>query len=181
MNGYKKQGPYICCLTGGSVDKEPTRKHRRQKKCRFSPWVGKIPWRRKWQPTPVSLPGKSHGQRSLTGYSPQGCRESDTTECTCTHTCKTQFRSRDTYKLKVRGWKRYSMQMEVKGKFEQHYSYQTKWTLKTVTGDKRRELHNDQEINPRRKYNNCKQIRTQQRSTSLYKAKTNSQKRRNQQ
>ena len=37
---------------------------------RFDPWVGKIPWRRKWQPTPVFLPGKSHGQRSLPGYSP---------------------------------------------------------------------------------------------------------------
>ena len=37
-------------------------------------------WRRKWQPTPVFLPGKSHGQRSLVGYSPQGSKESDTTE-----------------------------------------------------------------------------------------------------
>ena len=36
----------------------------------FDPWVGKIPWRRAWQPTPVVLPGKSHGQRSLAGYSP---------------------------------------------------------------------------------------------------------------
>ena len=36
---------------------------------RFEPWVGKISWRRKWQPTPVSLPGESHGQRSLVGYS----------------------------------------------------------------------------------------------------------------
>ena len=36
----------------------------------FSPWVGKISWRRKWQPTPVFLPGKSHGQKSLVGYSP---------------------------------------------------------------------------------------------------------------
>jgi len=35
----------------------------------FKPWVGKIPWRRKWQPTSVFLPGKSHGQRSLEGYS----------------------------------------------------------------------------------------------------------------
>ena len=35
----------------------------------FNPWVGKIPWRRKWQPTPVFLPGKSHGQRNLLGYS----------------------------------------------------------------------------------------------------------------
>ena len=46
----------------------------------FDPWVGKIPWRRKWQPTPVFLPGESHGQRSLEGYSPRGCKESDTTE-----------------------------------------------------------------------------------------------------
>ena len=47
---------------------------------RFDPWVEKIPWRRKWQPTPVFLPGKSHGRRSLAGYSPWGCKESDTTE-----------------------------------------------------------------------------------------------------
>ena len=38
----------------------------------LDPWVGKIPWRRKWQPTPVFLPGESHGQRSLAGYSPWG-------------------------------------------------------------------------------------------------------------
>ena len=42
--------------------------------------VRKIPWRRKWQPTPVLLPGKSHGLRSLVGYSPWGRKESDTTE-----------------------------------------------------------------------------------------------------
>ena len=46
----------------------------------FSPWVGKIPWRRKWQPTPVFLPGKFHRQRSLVDYNPWGCKESDTTE-----------------------------------------------------------------------------------------------------
>ena len=44
---------------------------------RFNPWVGKILWRRKWEPTPVPLPGKFHGQRSLVGYSPWGCKESD--------------------------------------------------------------------------------------------------------
>ena len=47
---------------------------------RFDPWVGKIPWRRKWQPTPIFLPGKSHGRRSLVGYSPWGRKELDTTE-----------------------------------------------------------------------------------------------------
>ena len=44
------------------------------------PWVGKIPWRREWQPSPVFLPGEFHGQRSLAGYSPWGCKVSDTTE-----------------------------------------------------------------------------------------------------
>ena len=47
---------------------------------RFDPWVWKIPWGWAWQPTPVFLPGESHGQRSLVGYSPWGCKESDTTE-----------------------------------------------------------------------------------------------------
>ena len=45
----------------------------------FYPWVGKIPWRREWQPTPVFLPGKSHGQRNLVGYNPQSHKELDTT------------------------------------------------------------------------------------------------------
>ena len=46
----------------------------------FDPWVGKISWRRKWQPTQVSFPGKSHGQRSLVGCSPWSHKESGTTE-----------------------------------------------------------------------------------------------------
>ena len=46
----------------------------------FDPWVEKIPWRKAWQPTPVFLPGESHGQRSLAGYDPWGHTESDTTE-----------------------------------------------------------------------------------------------------
>ena len=66
-------------------DKESTCQYRRPG---FDPWVGKIPWRRKWQPTPVFLPGKSHGQRHLVGYSPWGHKVSDTTELlrTQTHT-----------------------------------------------------------------------------------------------
>ena len=55
---------------------------RRQEKPGFDPWVGKIPWRRAWQPTPVFLLRESHGQRSLVGYSRCGCKESDTTEVT---------------------------------------------------------------------------------------------------
>ena len=65
----------------------------RHKRLGFDPWVGKIPWRRKWKPTPVVLPGESHGQRSLVGYGPQNLtlglglglglgRESDMTEAT---------------------------------------------------------------------------------------------------
>ena len=45
----------------------------------FDPCIGKIPWRREWQATPVFLPGESHGQKSLVGYSPWGCKESDMT------------------------------------------------------------------------------------------------------
>jgi len=52
--------------------KESVCQCRRGKRCRFDPWVRKIPWRRKWQPTPVFLPGESHGQRSLVGYNPSG-------------------------------------------------------------------------------------------------------------
>ena len=60
--------------------KESSCQCRRQRRCGFDPWVRKTPWRRKWQPTPVSLPGKSHGQRSLVGCSPWGRKESGTTE-----------------------------------------------------------------------------------------------------
>ena len=59
---------------------------RRGRRCGFDPWVGKIPCRRAWQPTPLFLPRESHGQRSLKGYSPWGCKELDTTEHTHTHT-----------------------------------------------------------------------------------------------
>ena len=62
-----------CWLSG----KEPACQCRRH---RFDPWVGKIPWRRKWKPTPVFSGGKSHGQRSLVGCGPWGCKESGVTE-----------------------------------------------------------------------------------------------------
>jgi len=54
---------------GGSDGKESACQCRRHRRRGFRPWVGKIPWRRKWQPTPVFLPGESHGQRSLVGCS----------------------------------------------------------------------------------------------------------------
>ena len=64
----------------GSSGKEPTCQSRTFRRCRFNPWVGKIPWMRKWQPTPIILSGISHGQWSLVGYSPYSWKESDTTE-----------------------------------------------------------------------------------------------------
>ena len=45
-----------------------------------NPWVGKVPWRKAWEPTPVFLPGESHGQRSLVGYSSRGRKDLDTIE-----------------------------------------------------------------------------------------------------
>ena len=74
---------------GGSSGKEPACQCRRCKRHGLDPWVRKIPWRRAWQSTAVSLPRESHGQRSLVGYRPRGCRESDMTEVTehmgCVH------------------------------------------------------------------------------------------------
>ena len=66
--------------------KEPACQCRRHSRFRFNPWVRRISWSSKWQPALVFLPGKSHGHRSLMGYSPWGCREEDMTEwlSTCT-------------------------------------------------------------------------------------------------
>ena len=84
------------CFPGGASGKEPACQCRRHRRWGFHSWVGKIPWRREWQPTPVFLPGESHGQRSLPSYSPQGHKELDTTEVPKrTHTCaRTYTRAR---------------------------------------------------------------------------------------
>ena len=63
-------------VPSGTSGKELACQRRRCKRRGFSPWVGKISWWRAWQLTPVSLPGESHGQRSLVDYSP-GCEELD--------------------------------------------------------------------------------------------------------
>ena len=56
------------------LKKKSTSQCWRCKRHRFDPWVGKIPWNRKWQPAPVFLPEKFHGQKSLAVYSPWGCK-----------------------------------------------------------------------------------------------------------
>ena len=74
----------IYSVLGGASGNEPTCQSGRHKTLGFDSWVGKIPWRSAWQPTPTAilLPGESLGQRSLVGYSPQGCKEWDTIEAT---------------------------------------------------------------------------------------------------
>ena len=62
---FKKQASQVVLVV-----KNPPANVSRRKRSEFDPWVGKIPWRRKWQPTPVFLPGESYGQRSLVGFSP---------------------------------------------------------------------------------------------------------------
>ena len=64
--------PFFWNFPGGTDGKEPTCQCRRCKRHEFDPWVGKIPLRRAWQPTPVFLSGEFFGQRSLTDYSPLG-------------------------------------------------------------------------------------------------------------
>ena len=68
---------YMRGCSGGASVKELACQYRRRRKCRFSPWVGKIPWRRAWQLTPVFFPGEIHGQRSLAGHNPWGHKELD--------------------------------------------------------------------------------------------------------
>ena len=74
---FKEERDFRWAPQSALVVKNPSA-NARDKRCGFDPWVWKIPQRRKWQPTPVLLPGESHGQRSLVGYSPWGRKESDT-------------------------------------------------------------------------------------------------------
>ena len=67
-------------VLSGRHGKESTFQFRRHRRHGFNPWVEKVPWRRRWQPTPVFLLEKSHGQRILSGYSPWGTKGPDTTE-----------------------------------------------------------------------------------------------------
>ena len=78
--------PVQLSLAGGASGKEPACHCRRQKRCQFNPWVRKIPRSRKGHRPPVFLPGESHEQRSLVGYSPWGCKEFGMTEATL-HAC----------------------------------------------------------------------------------------------
>ena len=93
LTGHSDQFVMVhhCCFNlhfsgfpGGTSSKEPTCQWMRLENCGFDPWFGKISWRRKWQPTPVFFPGKSHTQKNLVGCSPCGCKESHMSEHTPT-------------------------------------------------------------------------------------------------
>ena len=71
---------HLCSWAGAALVAQAVKNLLQCRRPGFSPWVGKIPWRREWLPTPVFLPGESHGQRSLVGCSPCGHKESDTAE-----------------------------------------------------------------------------------------------------
>ena len=111
-------------------DEESTCQCRICKRCRFDPEVAKNPWSRKWQPTPIFLLGKFHGQRSLTGYSPWGCKESDTTEPSTTTTTETgRFQiSKYRGKNKVQRW--------VSGVWNVYYTSEKRWTSRSKVQDR---------------------------------------------
>ena len=82
---------------GGSVVKNLPVNARRCRRCGFDPWVGKIPWRRPWQPILVFFSGESHGQKSLVDYSSQGCKELDMTEHACIYNTISHHHSHFSY------------------------------------------------------------------------------------
>ena len=84
--------------------KESACQCRRCKRHEFNPWVWKIPWRGKRQPTPVLLPENIHRQRSLAGYSPWGLKELDTVEHALTHSMENSMELPPKTKSRVTRW-----------------------------------------------------------------------------
>ena len=82
-----KNSTIKCPQVAQWLKKKPACQCRRQKRHGFNPCVGKIPWRRAWQPAPVFLPGEPHGEKSLAGYSPCGRKELDTLKQFSMHAC----------------------------------------------------------------------------------------------
>ena len=112
MNIYRILGSGLKWLgfPDSSAGKEYACQCRRHKRHRFNPWAGKIPWRRKWQLILVSVPEKSHEQRSLVGYSPWGSKESDKTEQLSTHSLEQLIAS-----LPVWSWARLGRVHSIRG------------------------------------------------------------------
>ena len=98
-SSWARDQTWVLCIAGGLFTIWATRERVRLQRGRcgrggFSAWFGKILWRRKWLPAPVFLPGESHGQRNLEGYSPWRHKERDTTEgltLYCYYTTRTEL------------------------------------------------------------------------------------------
>ena len=89
---------------GGIIGEEHACQCRRHKRHGFDIWVRKMPWTWYWQPTPVFLPGESHGQGSLASYSPWRCKESDMAERQHTHGWSVYQREDSLWDQQVRGY-----------------------------------------------------------------------------
>ena len=94
----------ILGMPGGSTGKKI---HLQCRRCKFELQVGKIPWKRAWQPTPVFLPGEFHGQRSLVGYSPWACKELDTIDWLNIFTFSTTWAYRALKYSQYKWWTRF--------------------------------------------------------------------------
>ena len=128
---------YYGDFPGGTSGKEPTCQSRRHKRRGFDPWVGKMAWRRTWQPTPVVLPGEYHGQKSLVGYSPSRLHHNLTQVSTHTHT-HTHMHGHTLWKvicftLMSMDWK-YQSHLEIS--FQQHLNRSLSKFLGTVAWPK---------------------------------------------
>ena len=99
----------------------------------FNPWIRKIPWRREWLPTPVFLPGESHGLRNLAGCNPQGHKESDTTEQLSLSRLETELRQNIKCSPFLESALHYPMSMTKSEKMslqvhaQQHENFPTLW------------------------------------------------------
>ena len=100
-------------LPGWLSGKEPTRQSRRHRRRGTNPWGRRIPWRRKWQPTPVFSPGKFHGQRSSAGYSPGGRKDSDMTERLSTQAHPPMIQPFNSLLFKRQKWKLICPQLDL--------------------------------------------------------------------
>ena len=100
----------------------------------FDPWDGKISWGRKWQSTPVFLPGESHGERNPEGYSPQGYKESDMKEHTHTH--RHQAKNKETcINFHILNW---SERLDFLGESKEKEIVAYKWIIMILSIDKKK-------------------------------------------
>ena len=107
-------------LDMGSVVKNPPANARRCGRRGFDPWIGKFPLRRAWKLTPGFLPGESHGQKSLAGYSPGGRKKLKTTERLSTHHQNGVFWLISLKLLKNYNWNLFQTYIKIEHKINSH-------------------------------------------------------------